>query len=195
VGYWLRRSFPAKAADSASAAVRAARGAREFIRTSDGLCLIFNLLHISLALNVQNAQDFIPVLDSNAEKVIHIDFPPHYKRESNGKPRLTTESTAPPPLSTVDGAAVAASGRERIPPPLTKFDYLPDLLEKQGDFKTRDDVKPLHILQPEGVSFKMDGHVLTCDNSCVFVLEKFNNNFSLCLQLAEVVNARRFLSS
>ena len=27
-------------------------------------------------------------------------------------------------------------------------------------YKPREDVKPLHILQPEGVSFKMDGHVL-----------------------------------
>lgn len=27
-------------------------------------------------------------------------------------------------------------------------------------FKLRDDVKPLHVVQPEGVSFKMDGNVL-----------------------------------
>lgn len=32
--------------------------------------------------------------------------------------------------------------------------------ETDPSFTPRDDVKPLHILQPEGVSFKMNGHIL-----------------------------------
>ena len=45
------------------------------------------------------------------------------------------------------------------------FDFLPDLAaqkQKEGEkpFKLRDDIKPLHVVQPEGVSFKVDGHVL-----------------------------------
>jgi primary-amine oxidase len=35
---------------------------------------------------------------------------------------------------------------------------LPDLLEKHHGIKERDDLKPLIISQPEGVSFKMDGN-------------------------------------
>jgi primary-amine oxidase len=42
-------------------------------------------------------------------------------------------------------------------------DFLPDLIEenlkKEGkEFKLRDDLKPLHVVQPEGVSFKVNGH-------------------------------------
>ena len=55
-----------------------------------------------------------------------------------------------------------AAHRSRIPPPREAWDFLPDLMaQKPGkEFKTRDDVKPLHVVQPEGVSFKMDGHEL-----------------------------------
>jgi primary-amine oxidase len=56
--------------------------------------------------------------------------------------------------------ALASSKRERIPPPLKKFDFLPDLLAKDPEHKPRKDVKPLHVVQPEGVSFKMTGHEL-----------------------------------
>jgi hypothetical protein len=60
---------------------------------------------------------------------------------------------------------LAASGRDRIPPPLTPFNFLPDLLkETEKDFKPRSDIKPLHIVQPEGVSFKIDGHQLEWQN-------------------------------
>lgn len=42
-------------------------------------------------------------------------------------------------------------------------DFLPDLIaekaKKEGKtFKFRDDIKPLHVTQPEGVSFKMNGN-------------------------------------
>ncbi|PCH34866.1 hypothetical protein WOLCODRAFT_27512 [Wolfiporia cocos MD-104 SS10] len=113
--------------------------------------------------------DFVPVVDSIAQKVIHIDFPANYKSKAapgtlftkHGLDVELSTSTAAPPSLTED--ALAASGRTRIPPPREAWDFLPDLiLQKPGaeNFKFRDDVKPLHVVQPEGVSFKMDGHVL-----------------------------------
>jgi len=93
-------------------------------------------------------------VDSIAGKVIHIDFPPHY----SAKGELSTLTTEGPPIS---DDPLADSKRARITPPRESFDFLPDLMiEKDADFKQRDDIKPLHVLQPEGVSFKMDGHVL-----------------------------------
>ncbi|TDL20438.1 peroxisomal copper amine oxidase [Rickenella mellea] len=99
--------------------------------------------------------DFIPVLDSNSMKVIHVDFPPH--RDASSK--LSTESTAPPPISE---DPVTASKRDRIAPPKEAFDFLPDLIaQKEGEsYKIRNDIKPLHVVQPEGVSFKIKGHEL-----------------------------------
>jgi primary-amine oxidase len=61
----------------------------------------------------------------------------------------------------LDITALDHSNRERIPPPTQAFDFLPDLIaENDKNFKLRDDVKPLHIVQPEGVSFKMNGNEL-----------------------------------
>lgn len=109
-------------------------------------------------------QDFVPIVDSITKKVIHIDFPACYKKretESVFDPAglnvdLSRKTTAPLPLSedTFEGA-----NRKRIPPPQKSYDFLPDLLEKDG-MKFRDNIKPLHIIQPEGVSFKMDGNVI-----------------------------------
>ncbi|EGN93764.1 hypothetical protein SERLA73DRAFT_115814 [Serpula lacrymans var. lacrymans S7.3] len=102
--------------------------------------------------------DFVPVIDSIAEKVVHIDFPPKYTRSADGTPVLSVATTAAPPLSDV---SFTASNRERVPPPRTAFDFLPDIMaQTDPEYKPRDDVKPLHVVQPEGVSFKMDGHVL-----------------------------------
>ncbi|KAG8954280.1 hypothetical protein FRC04_000505 [Tulasnella sp. 424] len=95
--------------------------------------------------------DFIPVVDVNAKKVIHIDFPPH---RLNGD-SLSAKSTAPP---AADADALGASGRARIPPPQQKAEYLPDLIGEAT--KTRpapEPLKPLHVVQPEGVSFKVTG--------------------------------------
>ncbi|KZT30206.1 hypothetical protein NEOLEDRAFT_1174522 [Neolentinus lepideus HHB14362 ss-1] len=97
--------------------------------------------------------DFVPIVDSTAGKVIHIDFPPSYS--ANG---LSTQSTAFPPL---DADPLGAAQRERVAPPKEKFDFLPDLMaQNDPNQKFRDDVKPLHVVQPEGVSFKMNGHEL-----------------------------------
>lgn len=96
------------------------------------------------------------MLDSNSWKVISIDFPPH--RDTSGK--LSAPTTFPASLN-VD--SLQASQRQRIPPPREAFDFLPDLIaEKDGDkYKLREDLKPLHIIQPEGVSFSMNGHELS----------------------------------
>ncbi|KAH9984252.1 copper amine oxidase [Russula vinacea] len=72
--------------------------------------------------------DFIPVVDANAGKVVHIDFPGAYPN--------VPASTQPPHLIEDDARR---DGKE---------------------WKQREAPKPLHIVQPEGVSFKIDGHVL-----------------------------------
>ncbi len=75
---------------------------------------------------------------------------------------LSVPDTLPPGLSE---DSLKVSGRERVPPPRTAYDFLPDLMEKtEPGFKLRDDIKPLHVVQPEGVSFKMNGHELEWQN-------------------------------
>ncbi|KAG8681374.1 hypothetical protein FRC09_017533, partial [Ceratobasidium sp. 395] len=95
--------------------------------------------------------DFCPVIDSNARKVIHIDFPSH----PTSKAHLSTSpySTKPPPLT-----ADPTLERKRIPPPTAKHEYLPDHLDEPA--VPREPLKPLHIVQPEGVSFRVTGRVL-----------------------------------
>ena len=91
------------------------------------------------------------------------DFPPHYHSTPNG-PVLSAIAAHVPPLSDAKDN-LSKSGRERIPPPLTPYEFLPDLLAKnEKNFKLRDDVKPLHVVQPEGVSFKITGHELEWQN-------------------------------
>ena len=109
------------------------------------------------------------MVDSVAKKVIHIDFASHYAPRNGtnaldfnpiGKGvSLSRNTTVPPTLPDED--PLVTCGRERIPPPTAPIDFLPDLIaENNPKFKLRDDLKPLHILQPEGVSFKIDGNVL-----------------------------------
>ncbi|SJL13568.1 uncharacterized protein ARMOST_17013 [Armillaria ostoyae] len=75
---------------------------------------------------------------------------------------LGIPSTSFPELSE---DAFAMTSRPRIQPPLKSFDFLPDLMEKnEENFKPRDNIKPLHIVQPEGVSFKLDGNELEWQN-------------------------------
>ncbi|KAI5998119.1 copper amine oxidase [Pisolithus albus] len=102
--------------------------------------------------------DFVPVIDSLAGKVIHIDFPPSWRKKGEGCVELSMSTTQPQPLS--DNSFPVAN-RARIPPPLTPHDFLPDLMERADPtYKEREDLKPLHVVQPEGVSFTMKGHVL-----------------------------------
>ncbi|KIK02221.1 hypothetical protein K443DRAFT_536129 [Laccaria amethystina LaAM-08-1] len=107
--------------------------------------------------------DFIPIVDVHKEECLHIDFPPHYVRTPEGVIKLSADSTTPP---SINADALGASGRERIPPPRRAWDFLPDLMAdtEEGGYTPRTDVKPLHVVQPEGVSFKIDGHVLEWQN-------------------------------
>ncbi|ELU40085.1 peroxisomal copper amine oxidase [Rhizoctonia solani AG-1 IA] len=93
--------------------------------------------------------DFIPVIDSNAKKVIHIDFPSHPK--SGLHTASADYSTQPPNLE-------VTCDRGRIPPPKMKHEYLADHLDTAN--APREPLKPLHVIQPEGVSFKMSGNIL-----------------------------------
>lgn len=104
------------------------------------------------------------MVDSVTQKVIHIDWPSQYASQASestldfvsaGKEASLNHSTTAPP------ALDASRHRERIPPPKGPQDFLPDLLKQaQPNFKIRDDIKPLHVVQPEGVSFKMNGNEL-----------------------------------
>lgn len=91
---------------------------------------------------------------------LFLDFPPHYNKIQNGH-ALPVVTNAPVGFGSVE-EAFSAANRERIPPPLKPYDFLPDLMAKteEGGYKPREGLKPLHISQPEGVSFKLDGHVL-----------------------------------
>lgn len=102
-------------------------------------------------------------LDQYLTFSIFLDFPPHYNRTADGYVKLSTDTTMPPALT---DDALSASKRERIPPPRRAWDFLPDLMTQteQGGYHPRTDLKPLHIVQPEGVSFKMKGHVLEWQN-------------------------------
>ncbi|KAF9072114.1 peroxisomal copper amine oxidase [Rhodocollybia butyracea] len=120
--------------------------------------------------------DFVAIVDTGHKEVLQIDFPPHYKATTNG-PVLSVPKTQMPPLSDPE-ESLKMSNRDRIPPPRKAFDFLPDLMAETAEvlgpagekpkekkpFKLRDDIKPLHIVQPEGVSFKMDGNELEWQN-------------------------------
>ncbi|KAK2464894.1 hypothetical protein APHAL10511_002970 [Amanita phalloides] len=105
--------------------------------------------------------DFVPVIDANAKVLLHVDFPPHYNKTANGHVLPVSTTAAPRTVGSID-KAFADAKRERIRPPLKSFDFLPDLMKttEEGGFKPREGLKPLLISQPEGVSFKLDGHVL-----------------------------------
>ncbi|ORY73098.1 copper amine oxidase [Leucosporidium creatinivorum] len=108
--------------------------------------------------------DFNVVVDSNAKEVLKIDFASH-RTNPNNRGGLSG-STIP---HVVEGDSLKDSGRARIPPPLESHDYLPDLIadkaKKEGKtWDVRRDLKPLHVQQPLGVSFSMDGNRLKWQN-------------------------------
>ncbi|BGP19494.1 hypothetical protein JCM10213_006314 [Rhodosporidiobolus nylandii] len=108
--------------------------------------------------------DFNAVVDTNAKKVLKIDFAPH--RTNARAPDSLSGTTAP---HTVDGNSFADSGRPRIAPPMETHNYLPDKIKEERKAKgeewdVRRDIKPIHITQPQGVSFQMKGNELTWQN-------------------------------
>ncbi len=112
----------------------------------------------------------MPVIDVHTGELLTIDFPPHYVRQADGTGKLSVDSTSPPPISPDGSESLAFSNRGRIPPPRKAWNFLPDLIANPPtedgdggspyDFETRKNLKPLHILQPDGVSFKVTGNVI-----------------------------------
>ncbi|GHJ87119.1 hypothetical protein NliqN6_3521 [Naganishia liquefaciens] len=93
--------------------------------------------------------DFIPVIDSYTGEVLTIDYPHVNAKDA---PSSAEAHAAHPP-------------RERIPPPMEPHNYLHSELEvDEPGFKAREGLKPIDILQPEGVSFKFDGRTLVWQN-------------------------------
>ncbi|PWN31808.1 peroxisomal copper amine oxidase [Meira miltonrushii] len=100
--------------------------------------------------------DFLPIVDNLTGEVLAIDYPAH-RVAKDGK--LNTKSTAPP----TEANFAKPDTRDRIPPPLAKHDYLPDLatrVDSDKPIEMRTDIKPLSVVQPEGVSFKRTGNTL-----------------------------------
>lgn len=103
--------------------------------------------------------DFMPILDCNTGKILAIDYPAHREGKSQ---ELSSGTTAEPKESSFD----PPSDRKRIPPPTANHNYLPELANSSPDhdsekpIQLRTDLKPLSVVQPEGVSFKLDGNVL-----------------------------------
>lgn len=97
--------------------------------------------------------DFVPVLDSHTGEVLAIDYPP-----TNPAP-----GDAHPPSSAK--AYEASEKRAPFAPPMAPHNYLPEQIAiDEPDFKLRDTLKPLHVIQPEGVSYAMEGRVLKWQN-------------------------------
>ncbi|TIC65459.1 peroxisomal copper amine oxidase [Wallemia mellicola] len=97
--------------------------------------------------------DFVPVFDSHTGELLALDFPP--LNAQDGEPA--------PPSSAKDNAE--RPRKFRFPPPSTNQNYLPEQI-KQDDpsFKLREGLKPIHITQPEGVSYNIEGRVLRWQN-------------------------------
>ncbi|KLT39260.1 putative peroxisomal copper amine oxidase, partial [Cutaneotrichosporon oleaginosum] len=97
--------------------------------------------------------DFIPVIDSNTGEVVVIDYPHCNARPGEPHPPSSAEAHAKVPP------------RERFPPPAAPANYLPEqIVLDEPNFKLRDTLKPLHVIQPEGVSYKLTGRVIEWQN-------------------------------
>lgn len=103
--------------------------------------------------------DFMPILDCNSGEILAIDYPTH----RNGKGQeldsgITTEQN--------EASFVPPTTRKRILPPTAEQNYLPELAmssplhDGKKPLQLRTDLKPLSVVQPEGVSFKLDGNLL-----------------------------------
>ncbi|GAA5868537.1 hypothetical protein JCM3774_005421 [Rhodotorula dairenensis] len=108
--------------------------------------------------------DLNAVVDSNNKKVLKIDFAPH--RTNASRPDELSGTTEP---HTVEGDSFADAGRPRIAPQPQRMDYLPDLIKEERakhgeEWDVRRDIKPLQVIQPEGVSFEMRGNEIKWQN-------------------------------
>lgn len=102
--------------------------------------------------------DWFAVIDVNDAKVISIDYP-SFRLDG---PTITSRGTTAPP----DGPEWDISEsqqRERYAPPRLHNDWHPDRAtapDGKTPIEFRNDLKPLSVVQPEGVSFKRNGNVL-----------------------------------
>jgi primary-amine oxidase len=93
------------------------------------------------------------VIDSNSGEVLAIDYP-HMNP--------TKDSPIPPSSS---HAHAETTPRERFAPPSAPHNYLPEQIAMdEPNFKVRDTLKPLHVIQPEGVSYSLSGRVMKWQN-------------------------------
>lgn len=103
--------------------------------------------------------DFAPVLDSNTGEVLSIDFPP-MRTQGPHRDLSTSSTSAPPPV----GFNKLDPGlRPRYGPPRQKHEWHPKMVQKPDNSSPngfRDDLKPIQITQPEGVSFVRSGNLL-----------------------------------
>ncbi|WWC67794.1 uncharacterized protein I206_101707 [Kwoniella pini CBS 10737] len=112
--------------------------------------------------------DFIPVLDSHTGEVLTIDYPPKNPAPGEAHPVSSAEAYEKLPP------------RERFAPPLSPQNYLPEQIAlDEPNFKVRDTLKPLHVVQPEGVSYSLDGRVLSWQNWKVHVGFEFREGLVL----------------
>lgn len=121
--------------------------------------------------------DFSCTVDVNASKIASIDFAAHRNHATDPfvrfvffptctELRITTHAdgglqalSGDPKFHDLKKDSLTQSGRDRVPPPMLSHNYYPELLKATklangDDFTYRDDIKPLHIVQPEGVSFQ-----------------------------------------
>ncbi|GAA6021237.1 hypothetical protein JCM11491_001519 [Sporobolomyces phaffii] len=110
--------------------------------------------------------DFNVIVDTNTKEILKIDFASHRLDPSNPSKLSGTGSTAP---HAVDGDSFLDAGRGRIAPPLDEHNFLPDLVQQERkargeDWSLRDDLKPLSISQPKGVSFSLSGNEVSWQN-------------------------------
>lgn len=97
--------------------------------------------------------DFVPVMDSHTGEIITIDYPPSNQGPNDPLPPSSAEAygKAPP--------------RQRFAPPSKPSNYLPEQIQiDEPNFKVRDTLKPLHVMQPEGVSYSLNGRVISWQN-------------------------------
>ncbi|EGG03899.1 uncharacterized protein MELLADRAFT_37685, partial [Melampsora larici-populina 98AG31] len=85
-------------------------------------------------------------------------------------------------LQSIDNS-LKFSGRDRIKPPWTRYEYLPEF--------SRPPLRPLHVIQPEGPSFELKGNQLYWQNWKIHV--GFNHREGLVLNTIIFVYSSHFL--
>lgn len=101
--------------------------------------------------------DFSAVLDLNTHEVLSIDMGP-FRPAAND----SVDGQPPSTLALSADSAFEQSGRERLAPPMRSYDFLPDYMAKDPAMsKPREDLKPLFVVQPEGVSYTLKGNQIS----------------------------------